>query len=135
MMYLAIDWGKKRIGLAVGSVIPKGAGVIDGSKKIEEILVEIEKIIKEYEAEKIIIGMPIRSGGEEGTTAGEIKEFAEKIENKTGLLVEFEPEQFTSSEAEKILLESGQQINREEGKVDELAAVLILEQFLNEKKH
>jgi putative Holliday junction resolvase len=129
-MYLAIDWGKKRIGLAVGSVIPKGAGVVDSTKKTEELLAEIEKVIEEYEVEKIIIGMPIRFGGEEGNLANEIREFGEAVKNKFKLSVDFEPEQFTSSEAEKILEEQGQKINREEGKVDELAAVLILEQYL-----
>jgi putative Holliday junction resolvase len=134
-MYLAIDWGKKRIGLAVGSVIPKGAGVIDGAKKREEILSEIEKVAKEYEVNKVVIGLPIRSGGEEGNLANEIREFGEAVKNKLNVPVEYEPEQFTSSEAEKILEEQGHKFNRDEGKVDELAAVLILEQFLNEKEH
>ena len=42
----AIDWGKKRIGLAVGAIIPKGAGVLDGGKNIDEIIPEIQKIIQ-----------------------------------------------------------------------------------------
>ena len=71
-MYLAIDYGQKRIGLALGQIIPKGAGTIDASNTAEAILA-IAKLCKETEVEKIIIGLPLRSQGTEPLST--IKDF------------------------------------------------------------
>ncbi len=128
-MYLGIDYGRKRIGLALGVMMPRTAGIVDGSKLEPEILAEIEKIATENEAEAIIIGLPIRSMGEEGTLAGEIRLFAEKISNQCQLPIYFEEEQYTSAEAEQILKETGD--CKDKSKIDEVAAVLLLEQFIS----
>lgn len=129
-MFLAIDYGTKRIGFAIGSQIPRGAGVLDSAKG-DEVLAAIKRITDKEEIEKIIIGLPVRSQGEEGTIAPEIREFAGKVQRATGLKIVFEPEQFTSAEAESLLIESGKKFDRSSGKVDELAAVLILEQYIH----
>ncbi len=134
-MYLAIDWGKKRIGLAVGSVIPKGAGVVDGGQPFTKIAAEIKKVIAENEVEKIIIGLPLLNSGDDGSLAGEIRTFAGRISDETGLEVTFEPEQFTSMEAAEQFVVLGKKVDRASGKLDELAAVLILEQYLNHVKN
>jgi putative Holliday junction resolvase len=127
-MYLSIDYGKKRIGLAVGAVFPKGAGVLDGAKP-EAAVLEIDQKAKEAEALGIVIGMPIRSAGEEGTIAKEIREFAQRVADKTGLPIYFEPEQYTSMEAKETIMDFGQKVEKN-GRIDEIAAVLILERFL-----
>ncbi|MEI6498572.1 MAG: Holliday junction resolvase RuvX [bacterium] len=128
-MYLGIDFGKKRIGLALGVLMPHVAGVIDGELSSEIILGKILKICQENEVEKIIIGLPIRSQGEEGTLAGTIREFAADVAEFCQLPVYFEPEQYTSSEAERILVETD---NRgDKSRIDEMAAVLLLEQFIS----
>ncbi|MEI7791880.1 MAG: Holliday junction resolvase RuvX [Candidatus Berkelbacteria bacterium] len=131
-MYLAIDFGLKRIGLALGTMYPRGAGVLDGAKNIEIILSELAQIVKENDVEAIVIGMPIRSAGEEGTIADKIRDFAEKLAKFTHLAVYFEPEQFSSAEAKRMLVENKKSHTREGGEVDEMSAVLILEQFLNQ---
>lgn len=130
-MYLAIDYGKKRIGLAVGQAIPKGIGFIDGTKSFDLISSEIKKICDDNEVKGIVIGLPVWSGGEEGGMAKEIKSFAGRLEKSIGLPIYFEPEQYTSEEAEEILKESNKHYPRKSGKVDELAAEIILEQFLS----
>lgn len=128
-MYLGIDFGKKRIGLALGILMPKGAGVIDGELTHETILEKIEELCAQNDVEKIIIGLPIRSQGEEGTLAGVIREFASEVVEKTKLPVYFEPEQYTSAEAERILTETDNLGDK--SKIDEMAAVLLLEQFIS----
>lgn len=133
-MYLGIDFGKKRIGLALGQALPYGAGVIDASQKEEVVFDQIIKICQENDVTGIVIGMPIRSQGEKGTLALEIESFAKKLSEKSKLDVEFEPEQFTSVEAKEELHNSGKKFSRKSGEVDELAAVLILEQHINTKK-
>ena len=129
-MYLGIDYGKKRIGLAIGTIIPKGFGVLDAGMGNEKLANKIKEICDDNEVDTIIVGTPVRSGGEAGTIAGEIDGFVKAIENKTGLKVVLESEAYTSSEAEKILREGNVKFSREGGEIDEMAAVLILEQYI-----
>jgi putative Holliday junction resolvase len=133
MMYLGIDYGKKRIGLALGQMIPKGAGVIDGAQDLGAIISQIEKICRENEVEGIVIGLPIKKSGDLGEIAPEIEKFVSETKSRLNLPVFFEEEELTSVEAESILTENGQQYDRKSGKIDELAAILILEQHLNKK--
>ena len=134
-MYLAIDYGKKRIGLALGEAIPYGAGVLDNSKPLGFLLGEIRKICIKNQVSKIIIGMPIGSDGSEGKLGEDIRRFAINIKSNLNIETEFEEEGFTSSEAESILKDQGASIKESKSKVDELAAVLILEQYLNQKSN
>jgi len=135
MAFLAIDWGEKRIGMAVGTIYPKPAGIIDGSKPISEIADEIKEICLKNDIEKLIIGLPMRLGGEEGHLAPKIRNFADVISKETGLESVFEPEQFTSAEAEEFLRSHNVKYTRESGVLDETAAVLILEQYINKEKN
>lgn len=130
-MYLAIDYGKKRIGLAIGAVIPCGAGILKTSKNSLDNAKAISDICKKNDITKIIIGEPVRSQGEKGTISEEIDQFAEALESETGLEVIHEPEQFTSSEAEKNLKERNVKYTYSDGQIDQEAAILILEQYLN----
>jgi len=133
-MFLGIDFGKKRIGLALGEAIPRGIGFVDGTKSRHLILDEIAKICKEEEVSKIIIGLPFLGSGDEGFLATEARQFGVELTGKTMLPVLFEEEQYTSSEAERILSEGGVKYDRKDGKVDEMAAILILEQYINNQK-
>lgn len=129
-MYLAIDYGKKRIGLALGEMLPKGAGVIENTGSFEGIITKLKEKISEHRVTGLVLGLPMRSQGEEGTLATEIKELGQMIERETGLPVSLEEEQFTSSEASAILRNKK---DLKKGDLDEMSAVLILEQFLNGK--
>lgn len=133
MAFLAIDYGEKRIGLAIGTLFPKGAGIVDGDQPMEKIVGEIAKICRDEEIEKIIVGLPIRSKGEEGRIGLKARKLAAALIEKTGLEVYFEPEQYTSALATEILKQSGKSYSRASGKTDEMAAVLILEQFINKR--
>jgi putative Holliday junction resolvase len=131
MKYLAIDFGKKRIGLALGSLIPYGAGFKDG-EKIERAIEEIALLCRHDDVDGIVVGLPKRSQGEPGTLEKEIRHFAKEINHKTKLPVYFEEEQFTSAEAEAEFRERSKR-RFKPGQVDELAAVFILERFLERK--
>lgn len=133
-MYLGIDYGKKRIGLSLGQTLPYGAGIIDGSLGSSLICQKIKEICDLNEVVAIVIGMPIRSQGEPGTLSSEIKDFGDLLLKHVGLPVYFEPEQFTTTEAEAFLRQYEKKTQRKKGVVDELSAILILEQFLNDHK-
>jgi len=132
-MYLGIDFGKKRIGLSLGELLPRGAGVIDGAQNQDKIIDQITKICHDNEVSQVVLGMPIRSQGEKGTIASDIEAFAAKLSRRSGLPIDFQPEQFTSYEAKEELKSSGKNYTRKGGEVDELAAILILEQYIDQK--
>lgn len=133
-MYLSIDWGKKRIGLAVGSIYPKGAGVLDGARPLSENIEKIKDIVAENGVTKLIVGMPMLASGEEAQIGTEIREFANRISDETGLEVVYEPEQFTSTEAALEYQKHNKKPTRASGEIDEMAAILILEQYLESKQ-
>lgn len=134
MMYLGIDYGRKRIGLALGQIIPKGAGVIDAAQGIEEVISAVEKICLENEVEGIVVGLPRKASGDLGEVFPDIQQFVDKLKEKLNLPVYFEEEDLTSVEAEDFFHEHGVEYDRKSGKVDELAAVLILERYLSKIK-
>jgi putative Holliday junction resolvase len=127
-MFLGIDYGSKRIGLAIGSMIPKPLKTIV-VKDANSAIFEICQICQENEVEKIVVGMPIRSGGEEGTTAPEIKDFAKKLGEKCKIEIVFEPEQYSSAEAEEFIKRYN--LPRDKELIDSIAACIILEQYIN----
>ncbi|MFA6963360.1 MAG: Holliday junction resolvase RuvX [Patescibacteria group bacterium] len=125
---MAIDYGTKRIGAAIGEMIPTGLPIIlnEGEKAVLRLL----EIIEREEISAIVVGLPTRSQGEEGTISPEIREFARKLSEQAHKPVFFEPEELTSMEAESMIKQ-----NNLKYAVDELAAVLILEQFINRVNH
>jgi len=135
MNFLAIDWGTKRIGLAVGSVFPRGAGVIDGTKDSLQIIDDIKSVIDKFEAEKIILGLSVLPSGDEGRLAPQIRQFGSDLSKSTGLEVIYEPEEFTSVEAKEQFRNHGKYPDRQSGKTDEVAAILILEKYLEKNEN
>lgn len=131
MTYLAIDWGTKRIGLAIGSIFPRGAGVVDGTKSTAEITKQITEIIVRENIETVVVGLPKLRSGDEGNLAPQIRAFAAELEKTAKVKIVFEPEEFTSVEAASQLKDSGRKYDRKSGEVDEIAAILLLEQYLN----
>ena len=129
-MYLGIDWGTKKIGLAIGSKIPYELATLDNK---EEAFEKIAKLCKEEQVEGIVIGMPILESGEGGNFSNKIEEFGEKLKETTKLPIYFEPENLTTQTALQLLKEEGATPEEVEKKVDQLAARLILEQYIINK--
>ena len=130
-MYLGVDWGTKKIGLSIGKEIPYELATLPNN---EEIFVKIAKLCEQEKVERIIIGMPIMDSGDEGDNAGKIEEFGRKLKEKTGRAVYFEPENLTTQTALELLKEEGATPEDIEQKVDQMAARLILEQYIANKE-
>lgn len=130
-MILGIDFGKKRIGLALGEQFPKGAGFVDGRASHEEIINQIIKICQDNEVSEIVMGVPTTISGT-GEMEKMIRDFGKKLEKKSKLKVNYEPENYTSVEATRILVENKVK-DIKKNQIDEMAAILILEQFVNER--
>ncbi|MBP5698011.1 MAG: Holliday junction resolvase RuvX, partial [Alphaproteobacteria bacterium] len=103
---LGIDYGSKRMGLAVSDLLCTIASAykILYRKKLEQDLVELEKIIKEKEIGAIVMGLPLQMNGEEGSMATEVRRFAEVLEKRFALPVLLWDERLSSSAAENFLI-------------------------------
>lgn len=129
-MFLGIDYGKKRIGLALGISIPKPLLTIENSDQ-NKVIEQIKEICDQNEVEKIIIGLPEEIDQNSIDLKAEIREFGAKIEKLTTKEVIFEPEAYTSVEAEERLKESKKYDRNDKGVVDRESASLLLEQYIN----
>ncbi|MDD5686681.1 MAG: Holliday junction resolvase RuvX [Elusimicrobia bacterium] len=133
MSILAIDYGKKRIGVAVSSTFistPLKPVLVVNS---ENLLISISKIIIEYEVSEIVLGLPLNMDGTESEMTKEVRCFAVKLERKFGLKVSLVDERLTSREAEEKLAIFEKSWQKRKKKIDSAAACLILESYLRKK--
>lgn len=137
MKLMALDFGSKTCGVAVTDALGMAQGVEiikrKSPNKLRQTLARIAELVEKYNTEKIIIGLPLNLDGSSGDRVEKTKEFAEKLSNRVDIPMEFEDERLTTVEAYEIMDEVG--IKREDRKeyVDMIAAVVILEQYLNKK--
>lgn len=133
MRILALDVGDRRIGVAVSDelgITAQGIGVIENKhngKDIESIL----ELISEYNASKIVIGMPKNMNGTTGPRGEITKKYADKLRKSTDVAIDFWDERLTTVVAEKALIEADVSRKKRKGVIDKLAAVLILQNYLD----
>lgn len=132
---LGLDFGSKTVGVAISDplgITAQGVEIIRRERegKIRPTLQRIEELVEEYDIKKVVLGLPFNMNGTEGERAEKTREFAESIERRTGLPVEFMDERLTTVAADRAMIEMD--IRRENRKeyVDEIAAMLILQTWL-----
>ncbi len=130
---LALDLGKKRIGLALSDplgITAQGLPTLE-RKNMREDLASLQRIAEENEVTLILMGHPLHMSGAEGRQAGYAREFAEKLAARTGIEVKLWDERLTTVEAQRVLRESGISIEKRARAVDRLSAVILLASFLD----
>jgi len=130
---LALDLGKKRIGLALSDplgITAQGLPTLQRTT-IREDLTRLEEMVRGHGVTLLLMGHPLHMSGAEGRQVAYTKEFAERLHQKTGVEVRFWDERLTSVEAGRVLRQSGISIEKRARAVDRLAAVLLLESFLD----
>ncbi len=134
--FISLDIGDKRIGVAVSDPFNSYALPVKTvhRKNLKADLVEIEKIVKEKFATKIVCGVPVNFDGTPSVQTEKAKFFIEKLKEKTGLEIIEVDERCTTIEAEEVLISQGFDRKERKSYVDSLAATTILESFLNEQK-
>ena len=133
MRILGLDIGSKTIGVAISDPLgwtAQGITTIRRSKK-EQDLEEIKKICKEYSVETIVIGLPKNMNGSIGESGERFLEFSEQIKSFTGLKVEMWDERLTTVAAHKAMLEADLSRGKRKKSVDKLAAIYILQGYLD----
>ncbi|MSV34157.1 MAG: Holliday junction resolvase RuvX [Bryobacterales bacterium] len=130
---LALDLGRKRIGLALSDPLGISAQGLETLQRttIREDIAAIETLAREHQVKLILLGHPLNMKGDEGRQAVYTREFADKLRERTGLAVRFWDERLTSKEAERVLKQSGISIAKRAQAVDRMAAVILLASFLD----
>lgn len=131
-MYLGIDYGKQRIGLALGKRFPKPFLVLE-NKSLDEIVEKIANICEENQISKIIFGIPENRDRNSQDLISEIKRIASELTKKISAEIIYEQESYTSTEAESLLKDHKKYDRTDKGKVDAMAATLILEQYIENR--
>jgi len=129
---LAVDWGERRVGLAVSDpreVIASGLKTLlvrsaaQGARKVAQVALELG-------ADCVVVGMPLRMDGGRGTAAEAAQRFADLVREQSGLPVETYDERFTSALSARRLREVGVRTGHAKERVDQGAAVVLLESYL-----
>lgn len=133
---LGIDYGARRIGIAVSDpskIIAQGITVVENSPQMYN---HLRQLINEYNIEKIVIGMPLNLKGEKGNQAGKVEQFIAQLKDNFGLEVIKIDERFTSRIAQQTIRSLGvsKKSRQIKGKVDQIAAALILQDYLDRQK-
>ena len=130
---LALDLGKKRIGLAISDplgITAQGLPNLVRTNKRSD-LAALETMAREREVGLFLMGNPVNMGGTEGRQSGWVREFAQAIESRLGVPVKFWDERLTSVQAGRVLRESGISIEKRAAAVDRLSAVILLQSYLD----
>ena len=130
---LALDLGKKRIGLAISDplgITAQGLPNLNRTNKRSD-LAALGALVREREVGLILMGNPINMRGAEGRQSGWVREFAANLEAATRLPVKLWDERLTSVEAGRVLRSSGISIEKRAAAVDRLSAVILLQSYLD----
>ncbi len=131
-----MDYGSRTVGVAISDPLRITAQAVEtitrkDENKLRKTCARIEALIQEYQAEKIVLGLPKHMNNDIGDRAEKSMEFGRMLERRTGLPVVMWDERLTTVEAERTLIEN--KVRREDRKkyVDQIAAVFILQGYLD----
>lgn len=133
---LALDYGRKRIGVALSDptrTIASPRATYQRREGKRPPWAELRKIVEEQEVEEFVIGLPLSLAGEEGEWAAEVRAFGAEVARRFGRPVHWVDERLTSVMAERAVRGMGlkRSAREEKGRIDAAAAALILQAFLD----
>ncbi|MCI8490121.1 MAG: Holliday junction resolvase RuvX [Lachnospiraceae bacterium] len=136
MRILGLDFGTRTVGVAVSDPLgltAQGVEIIrrKSPDKLRQTLARVEALASSYDVEKIVLGYPKHMNNTEGERCAKTREFKELLERRTTIPVELWDERLTTVAAEDIMKESGVRRENRKEYVDEIAAMLILQGYLD----
>ena len=139
MRIMGLDFGSKTVGVAISDALgltAQGIEIIRRTQenKLRQTLARIEALVKEYEVTAIVLGFPKNMNNTIGDRAEKSLAFKEMLERRTGLDVFMWDERLTTVEANRTLIEGGVRRENRGKYVDKLAAIFILQGFLDSKE-
>jgi len=135
MKILAIDYGKKRLGFAVGSLLLKTAIPLNYLNRVDLKfdLLYIKDLMSNHDIGKIIIGFPLNMDGTKGKITKEVENFYRFLKKNIKIEIEMVDERLTSFEAEEILKDHISDYKKRKNRLDSMSAVIMLNQYFSEQ--
>jgi len=130
---LAIDFGLKRMGLAISdplAITAQGLATLERTR-LEDDLRHIVRLVAEHGAGRVLLGHPLSRAGAETAMSRQVAAFAEKLRRHVACPVELWDERLTSAEAGRLLRASGMGIEKRRRAMDRVAATLLLQSYLD----
>ena len=136
MRILGLDYGTKTVGVAVSDELGFTAQTVETitrkeANKLRKTLARIDELVQQYGIEKIVLGYPKHMNNSSGIRCEETEEFKTMVERRTGLEVILWDERMSTVAAERTLIEGGVRRENRKTYVDQLAAVFILQGYLD----
>ena len=136
MRIMGLDFGSRTVGVAVSDELgltAQGVEIIRRKSpgKLRQTLARLEELVIYYDVEKIVLGYPKNMNNTEGERCEKTVEFKEKLERRMELPIVLWDERLTTVAAQNIMTESGIRVEERKEYVDELAAMLILQGYLD----
>lgn len=133
MIILGIDYGRKRIGIAIADsqtriAIPE---MVFDYSSLEECLIMIENVMHERTVHEVVVGQPRSLKGESGKSGEEVKEFARLLRERLGVSVHLWDERLTTKQAERIMMRAGVSRRKWKKIVDAISAQIMLQSYLD----
>ncbi|MGH9660042.1 MAG: Holliday junction resolvase RuvX [Bryobacteraceae bacterium] len=133
MRVLALDLGKRRIGLAISDELGVTAQGLETYERTS-LRVDVERLAELMESrgvELILLGEPLHMSGDAGSQAAWVRDFGGRLSRRTGRPVRYWDERLTSREADRVLRSSGISIEKRARAIDRLSAVILLQSYLD----
>ena len=136
MRILGLDYGTKTVGVAVSDELGFTAQAVETitrkeANKLRKTLARIDELVQQYGIEKIVLGYPKHMNNSSGIRCEETEEFKAMVERRTGLEVILWDERMSTVAAERTLIEGGVRRENRKTYVDQIAAVFILQGYLD----
>ncbi len=134
---LGLDIGDARTGVSISDELGIAAHPLCTIQRRSRkaVLAEVQELVTAHKVERIVVGLPLQLDGETGTQARKIKQFADKLEQQVNLPIIFWDESFTTFQAAQILRGTKKRRKKRKQVIDQVAAVLILEGYLDELRN
>ena len=133
MRALGLDWGERRIGVALSDVLGLTAQrltVIERQSMVHDLDV-ICDLIERHAVNVVVVGLPLTLRGESGVQAQRASGFVEALKRRTSVPVQLVDERLTTAQGERMLRETGAKRDKRKALIDQVAAQLILQHYLD----
>lgn len=134
MTYLGLDIGERRTGVAISDptgFLARPLGKVPGGESAAQLATRLLVLLQEHEVDGVVIGLPRRMGGEHGPEAERIEVLAAQLRELLPVPIALWDERLTTVEANRLMIESGMRRKRRKASVDQIAATIILQGYLD----
>lgn len=133
MRVLAVDFGSKRIGTAISDGLGITTRPVETIRRsnVERDIARLKFLAEDLQAEAVVVGLPLRMDGTSGDAAERALDFVRRLQSVLDVPVHTQDERLTSYEAEQMMIERGLNRNQRRNQSDEMAAMIILQDYLS----